>query len=401
MLGNPITGLKKKRDEIEDNKEDACRKRKRPTPTETVNLLTWNMQGGGMLTGGYLGNREIGRNENLNDAPTNDIYGIPTWSFLPYINHSIGIDNIQIFCLQEVGNIDSLVENRIVKHITQYNRTDLGNGRYLQEIHISVLFPSYLRDLEEFREVADLVLYGYYWHSGGRRVNLVAASTTPPNNHHLLPNPAGDNWRPILGIQVDGKWYYTIHHSRSQHGNHVLSQNGFLNQAHKPCIIAGDYNHNSYLYDSPLILPTDSPTHHARGLTSNINIDEGDIIQEGIFDPAYLQSHYDYAIKGNSQNNDQNFTDEQANVVSWELQVEGLDTGSGVTRYAINPAVGTPSSVALDQLVAALESLEGQGIFLGGNLNNPNVPNDHRDLSMRRLIPSDHHPVVYTLFYNV
>ena len=213
------------------------------------NLLTWNMQGSGRF-----GQRTEGRVFPLS---------IPTFQFLPYIHAEMG--PIDIFCLQEGGNLVELLNAGLTEHITFGSIENLGGGRALERFKLriktphSVMPPTLQRDLEvadAFHAMESLVIYGYnlYWDSRAGRVNLLIASRAKPDywdipgsrdGLHLLENPASRDWnnpftlRPILGMRVDGKWYYTIHNSSSRREQDIP---GFAAAVRRPCVIAGDYN---------------------------------------------------------------------------------------------------------------------------------------------------------------
>ena len=417
-LRKGITGLKKKIEEIGANTEDACRKRKRPTSTETINLLTWNMQGGGRFgeqPGGSTG-REY------------QFLPIATWQFLPYINHIMG--GINIFCLQECGNLISILTTnnsyitgtditgnhyfRLQSHkvppIEFETPPPIDVYRYLYYVKIEVQSPSTrwptrLRDSghdtdhNPLASIRPLRLYGYYyqWDIGGGRVNLAILSTQEPqdylNDFHIVPNPyvppnstrstprSRFEERPILGMKINDVWYYTIHNKPNQNTNIP----DFIAEAKKPCVIAGDYNiQRTEAFDlqdnSSSVFHPHTYTHHARGLDA----------AGSSYSSENLRSKLDHAIVAQGQ--DENFIqihNEEGNVIGWNFRREVLSRRL-VSKFRwshfVAPIVTEDSRDTLIRLVANIRAHPQQ---LQGTLVQ----------SLQNLIPADHLPVLYGITY--
>lgn len=185
-----------------------------------LKLITWNMQGA-----------------NLEHLPTSP------WTFVfDWFNE----ERIDIACLQEAGIVTP-----------QGYITDHG-------IHSGIREYEY-RDGTSTRPGLNLWIYHHLWDKNSRRVNLSIVSRLRASNRQLIQGSLEDSLRPLLGIEINNSWVFSIHASANRGNDAQYLLDLATSVIQDPMIIAGDYNREPETLDSNLIIcPPNGNTHNAR-----------------------------------------------------------------------------------------------------------------------------------------
>jgi len=195
-------GSKRKGATILQQIASSTTKKQKQNPT---GLVTWNMQG-----------------SNWNDIGNATWYRVRDW----FKKNSDAPYKITVACMQECGSppetaytpfeTENITDNtgNVIATIEKY----FWPGGDRDNLYLSILF--------------------YRWDTGSNRVNLAIVSATDVNTTMYFPG----HLRPLIGIQNNGIYFFTIHAASGSGGDASSLLNDVQQQVNSSWWVAGDYN---------------------------------------------------------------------------------------------------------------------------------------------------------------
>jgi cytolethal distending toxin subunit B len=135
----------------------------------------------------------------------------------------------------------------------------------------------------------------YLWDASGNRCNLAIVSLVEPTNVQCCAAAGDPAWRPAIGVQINGCWYFCLH-AISPGGADAagLLAAATANSGGAPWFVAGDFNREpAPALANGTVCPPDGPTYPTASPRSKFDYmyTSGWAIRGTVLDGLYMSDH--------------------------------------------------------------------------------------------------------------